>query len=214
MAGAFLMLDFLKSLLKGRQAAPATVDRTDMDEVSVDLNALEAVAPGLGERATGYVFTGDGGSVLLEIEQRRQATHQALSENNFQNRGKEGMQARRRVLTRPHGPEADWLRRYGEVLDAALNSSAWSWGLGTEHRWTSPGWLRFLLSAGCNASKQAPPSLCAEFGTMLGWCDPEENRTLIALDIWILETLTHAFGKRMGRHFFDFGGRLPEEFTA
>ncbi|HUI97934.1 MAG TPA: DUF4132 domain-containing protein [Xanthobacteraceae bacterium] len=206
------MIDFLKSLIGGRPPAPA-IDKTDITEVSLDLKVLDSVDPGLGKRAIAYVLTGEGGSVLLELEQRKAAVTPVLSGYHQQNPNKEGLVARQRVLTRRHGPEASWLRRYGEVLSVLHTGSRW--GIGS-HQGPSPVWLRSLILGAClgGGGHAQPLQLCADFDAMLGWRDCQENAAVIALDIFVMEIGSHWFSKRLGSNFYDFAKHLPEEYPA
>lgn len=210
------MISLFRLMMKRRAAAPVppalpgALDKTDAADVTADLRRLEKLDPALARKAIAYVLTGDGGSVLLELEQRAETVRPLLGNRYNDNRSHQGAAARLRVLTRRHGAGAVWLRRYGEVL--SVEHIAAKWGIG-EHKGPSPLWLRTLLDEGCETRKQ-PPTLCADFADMLGWCDPEQNRTLLALDILVIETETHHFNKCLGRDFYDFKQRLPEDCAA
>jgi hypothetical protein len=214
--GTHRMITLFRLMMKRRAAAlvppplPGAIDKADAAAVTADLKRLEKLDPALARKAIGYVLTGDGGSVLLELEQRAEAARPLLGSRYRDNREHDGTKARQRLLTRRHGPDAAWLRRYGEVLSVQHIGS--SWGVGT-HQGPSPLWLRTLLDDGCESGKK-PPSLCADFADMLGWCDPEQSRSLVALDILVIETETSHFRKCLGTSFYDFKQRLPEDFAA
>ena len=206
------MFDFLKSLVKGRagEAAPG-LDKIDATEVALDLKSLERVDPELSKRAIDYVLTGEGGSVLLQLEQRQSAVSPVLNRNHYQNRDKEEYKARQRVLTREHGPEAAWLRRYGEVL--AIQHLGSKYGIGA-HQGPSPLWLRTLVQAANEGTGSGPLRFCAPFETMLGWRDPEQSAAVLALDILVLAAQGYNLRQRLGTAFFDFARHLPSEFDA
>src|SRR5271166_3921821 len=85
------MFEFLKSLIGGGPEAPAALDKTDANEVMLDLRCLERVDPGLAKRAIAYVLGGEGGSVLLEFEQRKDAVAPILNPYHQQNRDSDGV---------------------------------------------------------------------------------------------------------------------------
>ena len=65
------MFDFLKSIIGiGKRAGmPPTQDEgVTAREIAVDLKRLEAISPELAQRAIAYVLTGEGSSVLLQLE--------------------------------------------------------------------------------------------------------------------------------------------------
>ena len=76
------MFDFLKSAIgKAKQAGMPTTEAEDVTtrEIAVDLKRLEAISPELAQRTIVYVLTGEGSSVLLQLEQQANAVQTALS---------------------------------------------------------------------------------------------------------------------------------------
>ena len=143
------MFDFLKSAIgKAKQAGMPTTEAEDVTtrEIAVDLKRLEAISPELAQRTIVYVLTGEGSSVLLQLEQQANAVQTALS--RYQNVAmptatqaemQTALKARNNVLVRQHGPEATWIRRYLEVL--TLHQKGSRWGV-FAHQGPSPLWLR------------------------------------------------------------------------
>src|SRR5262245_8436673 len=152
------MFDFIKSVIGiGKPAGtPATeADNATAKDIVTDLKRLETVSPGLGQRAIAYVLTGEGSSVLLQIEQQANAAQNALSHYQHfmphvtptaaQTEAKTAIKARSNIVGRRHGPEATWIRRYFEVLTLPHKGSRWGM---FSHQGPSPLWLRGLFAEG------------------------------------------------------------------
>jgi hypothetical protein len=85
--------------------------------VADDLNRLDAVRHGLGEQATDYVRTGEGGSVLSTLATL--CTANELEVCNRYVQAESPTAARRAFLARAHPYPYDTIQRYVEVLTAA-----------------------------------------------------------------------------------------------
>src|SRR2546421_4595803 len=143
------MFDFVNSIIGiGKRAGmpPTQAEGVTAREIAVDLKRLEAISPELAQRAIAYVLTGQGSSVLLQLEQQTNAVQTALSgywhaamptvtRSNVQ----AAIKARNNVFGRQHGPEATWIRRYLEVL--TLPNKGTRYGP-FAHQGPSPLWLR------------------------------------------------------------------------
>ena len=129
------MFDFLKSVIgKGKQAGMPSTEADDVTarEISVDLKRLEAISLELAQRTIVYVLTGEGSSVLLQLEQQAKTVQTALSQYQHaamptatQAEVQTAIKARNNVLVRQYGPEATWIRRYLEVLTLPQKGSRW-----------------------------------------------------------------------------------------
>ena len=209
------MFDFIKSVIGiGKSAAlPATdADRATAADIATDLRRLEAISPDLAQRTIAYVLNGEHSSVLLQLEQQANAVQTALS--SYAHTGNAATQAavqkaalaRSNVLKRQHGPEAVWMRRYFEVITAPQKGSRY--GL-YGHEGPSPMWLRAYLSYG---SEQKPR---ADLNAVLNWRDPDDNATLFALDLLVLEKASlYYFHNYDVASKFDFKNGLPAEKQA
>jgi hypothetical protein len=143
------MFDFLKSVIgKGKQAGIPSTEADDVTarEISVDLKRLEAISLELAQRTIVYVLTGEGSSVLLQLEQQAKTVQTALSQYQHaamptatQAEVQTAIKARNNVLVRQYGPEATWIRRYLEVLTLPQKGSRWGM---FSHQGPSPLWLR------------------------------------------------------------------------
>lgn len=211
------MFDFLKSVIgTGKPAGlPATAaDDATVREIVVDLKRLETVSPDLAQRAIAYVLTGEGSSVLLQIEQQANAVKNALGSYHHmglttaaRTEAQAAIEARKNVFGRRHGPEATWIRRYFEVLTLPQNSSRW--GV-FAHQGPSPSWLRGLFAPGWVSLET---KLATDFNTVLSWRDAEDSATVFALDLLILDKMQqHYFrGQEIGTKFDFKSGLLAEK---
>jgi len=215
------MFDFLKSVIgKGEQAGmpPTEADDITATEIAVDLKRLAAVSPELAQRAIVYVLTGEGSSVLLQLEQHAQAAQTALGKYQLgamptmtPAEMETAIQARNNVLARRYGPEAIWIRRYLEVL--TLPYKGVRWGI-FAHEGLSPLWLLGFFAKG-ELHLHAVQTLASDLDTVLSWRDAEDSATVLALDLLILEQSnvyhfrSHAIGTR-----FDFRHGLFAERQA
>src|SRR6266566_4888353 len=80
------MFDFLKSLIgigKRSGMPPTGAEDVTAREIAVDLKRLEAISPELAQRTITYVLTGEGSSVLLQLEQQAKAVQTALSQYQY-----------------------------------------------------------------------------------------------------------------------------------
>jgi hypothetical protein len=182
------MFDFLKSVIgKGSQAgSPAAVDGATARDIAIDLKRLEAVSPDLAQRTIAYVLTGEGASVLLQLEQQGRAVQAALSHYRTaanQTQVQTAVKARSDVLVRQYGPEAAWIRRYLEVLTLPQKGSRW--GI-FAHQGPSPLWLRGLC-AQTQLGLHGGQKRATDLSTALSWRDADDSATIIALDLLVLE---------------------------
>ena len=201
------MFDFLKSVIGiGKPAGiPATeADNATVREIVTDLKRLETVSPQLAQRAIVYVLTGEGSSVLLEIEQQANAVQNALGHYHYmtpttaaQTAAQTAIKARSNVLGRQHGPEATWIRRYFEVLTLPYKGSRWGM---FAHQGPSPSWLRGLFAQG---ELGLQTKLATDFNTVLSWRDAEDSATVFALDLLVLEKVNQYYfrGHDVGSKF-------------
>lgn len=192
------MFDFLKSVIGlGKAAgAPATEpDRATAKDIMVDLRRLEAVSPQLAQRAIAYVLTGEGGSVLLQLEQQANAVQNALGRyytymptaTAAQAAANAAIKARNNIIGRQYGPEAIWIRRYFEVLTTSHKGSRYGM---FSHQGPSPLWLRGCFAKGEFGLDKAPAT---DFNTILSWRDAEDSATVFALDLLILEKVNQYY---------------------
>ncbi|KRQ97696.1 hypothetical protein CQ12_36275 [Bradyrhizobium jicamae] len=211
------MFDFLKSVIGvGKPAGITTeADNATAREIVTDLKRLETVSPDLAKRAIAYVLTGEGSSVLLQIEQQANAVQNALGRYHYyatpttaaQKEAESAMKARSNVLGRQHGPEATWIRRYFEVL--ALPHKGARWGM-FSHQGPSPSWLRGLFAQN---ELGLQTKLATDFNTVLSWRDAEDSATVFALDLLVLEKVNQYYlsGHDIGSKFDFKGGLLAEK---
>ncbi|QHO77325.1 hypothetical protein ACH79_36490 [Bradyrhizobium sp. CCBAU 051011] len=213
------MFDFLKSVIGiGKPAGIATeADNATAREIVTDLKRLETVSPDLAKRAIGYVLTGEGSSVLLQIEQQASAVQNALSHYHYntpttaaQTTAQAAIKARSNVIGRRHGSEATWIRRYFEVLTLPHKGSRWGM---FSHQGPSPLWLRGLFAQG-ELSLQT--KLATDFNTVLSWRDAEDSATVFALDLLVLEKVNQYYfsGHDIGSKFDFKRGLLAEKQAA
>jgi hypothetical protein len=149
------MFDFLKSVMgMGKQPGmpPTEADSVTAREIAVDLKRLEAIGSELAQRTIAYVLTGEGSSILLQLEQRAKDVQSALSQYPHagmaaatQAQVQAAIKARNNILVRQFGPQATWIRRYLEVLTLPHKGSRW--GV-FSHQGPSPFWLRGFLAQG------------------------------------------------------------------
>ena len=211
------MFDFLKSVIGiGKPAGiPATeADNATVREIVTDLKRLETVSPQLAQRAIVYVLTGEGSSVLLEIEQQANAVQNALGHYHYmtpttaaQTAAQTAIKARSNVLGRQHGPEATWIRRYFEVLTLPYKGSRWGM---FAHQGPSPSWLRGFFAQG---ELGLQTTLATDFNTVLSWRDAEDSATVFALDLLVLEKVNQYYfrGHDVGSKFDFKAGLLAEK---
>jgi hypothetical protein len=216
------MFDFLKSVIGiGKPAGtPATeADNATVRDIVTDLKRLDTISPDLGKRTIAYVLTGEGGSVLLQLEQQGNAVQNALghyhhyvtspnaAQRSAQSAAQAAIKARNNVVERRHGREATWIRRYLEVLTQPHKSARW--GI-FSHKGPSPSWLRGFFSQG---ELGLNGKLGTEFNTVLGWRDPEDCATVLALDMLVLEKLNEYYfrGQDIGSKFDFRTGLLAEK---
>ena len=209
------MFDFIKSVIGiGKSAAlPATsADRATAADIVTDLKRLEAISPELAQRTIAYVLNGESSSVLLQLEQQANAVQTALgsyahtASPAVQAAVQKAVLARNNVLKRQHGPEATWIRRYFEVITLPQTGSRY--GL-HGHQGPSPLWLRAFLSYGSDHKQRA------DLNTILSWCDTNDNATIVALDLLVLEkTSQYYFHHYDVGSKFDFRSNLPAEKQA
>ncbi|GLS19401.1 hypothetical protein GCM10007874_24180 [Labrys miyagiensis] len=207
------MFDFLKAMIGGRKSsrpaaadgasplAPANAlprsrpDATTAQEITLDLKRLESISPDLAKRTLGYVLTGDGGSVLLQLEQQSNAVGAALARHHYQatpglqKTNEAAVKARDSVLGRKHGPDAIWIRRYLEVL--TLSNKGSRWGV-FAHTGPSPFWLRGLFGNGQSYSS-SPAQMPTNLTTALNWRDPGDSATVFAVDLLVLEKVNRYY---------------------
>ena len=176
------MFDFLKSAIgKGKPAGmpPTGAEDVTAREIAVDLKRLEAISPELAQRTIVYVLTGEGSSVLLQLEQQANAVQTALS--RYQNVAmptatqaemQTALKARNNVLVRQHGPEATWIRRYLEVL--TLHQKGSRWGV-FAHQGPSPLWLRAFSPRQSSLSKTGRNGQPILHGPELARCRRERD---------------------------------------
>ena len=186
------MFDFLKSVIgKGKQAGLPATEAEDVTarEIAVDLKRLEAISPELAQRAILYVLTGEGSSVLLQLEQQAKAVQTALGQYQHaamptakRAEAQAATKARNNVLVGQYGPEARWIRRYLEVL--TLGSR---WGV-FAHQGPSPLWLRGFFTLGTLAP-HALQKRATDLTTALSWREADECATVLALDLLVLEKI-------------------------
>lgn len=214
------MFDFIKSVIGiGKPALPATeADKATAIDIATDLQRLETISPDLARRTIGYVLTGEGGSVLLQLEQQSNAVQAALAQYAPYNAPaatqavvNRAVQASTNLFKRQHGPEATWIRRYLEVLTVPQKGTRY--GL-YGHQGPSPLWLRGFLArgaVGANPDQKQPTDLNA----VLNWRDAEESATVLALDLLVLEKTNqlHSRNHDIGARF-DFKRALPAEQQA
>jgi hypothetical protein len=175
------MFDFLKSVMDiGKLAGmpPTDGDGATAREIAVDLKRLETISPELAQRTIVYVLTGEGSSVLLQLEQQANAVQTALSQYQHaamptatQAAVQSAIKARNNVLARQHGPEATWIRRYLEVL--TLHHKGSRWGI-FAHSGPSPLWLRGFFAQG-ELAVQAGQKRATDFNTALSWRDADDS---------------------------------------
>ena len=213
------MFEFLKSVIgKGKQAGRPPTEAEDVTarEIAVDLKRLEAISPELAQRTIVYVLTGEGSSVLLQLEQQAKAVQTALSQYQHaatptatQAEVQTAIKARNNVLVRQHGPDARWIRRYLEVLTLPHKGSRW--GL-FAHRGPSPLWLRGFFAQG-ELAQHAGQKRATDFNTVLSWRDADESATVFALDLLVLEKTNHYYFRNhdIGSKFDFKAGLLAEK---
>ncbi|GKQ50478.1 DUF4132 domain-containing protein [Bradyrhizobium sp. Ce-3] len=214
------MFDFLKSVIGiGKPALPATAaDKATVTDIVTDLQRLETISPDLAQRTIAYVLTGEGGSVLLQLEQQSNAVQTALAQYAPYNAPaaaqavvNKALAASTNLFKRQHGPEATWIRRYLEVLIVPQKGSRW--GL-YAHPGPSPLWLRGFLARGAigpNPDQKQPTDLNA----VLNWRDAEDNAVVIALDLLVLEKINqHALRNHDIATRFDFKNGLVADRQA
>ena len=211
------MFDFLKSVIGiGRPAGiPATeADNATVREIVADLKRLETVSPQLAQRAIAYVLTGEGSSVLLQLEQQTNAVQNALGHYHYmtptttaQTEAQTAIKARNNVLGRRYGPEATWIRRYFEVL--ALPHKGVRWGM-FSHQGPSPLWLRGFFAQG---ELGLQTTLATDLNTILSWRDAGDSATVFALDLLVLEKVNQYYfrGHDIGSKFDFKTGLLAEK---
>ena len=211
------MFDFIKSVIGiGKPAGiPATnADNATVREIVVDLKRLETVSPDLAQRAIAYVLTGEGSSVLLQIEQQANAAQNALRHYHYmtpttaaQTEAQTAAKARNNVVGRRHGPEATWIRRYFEVLTLPYKGSRWGM---FAHQGPSPLWLRGLFAQG---ELGLQTKLATDLNTVLNWRDAEDSATVFALDLLVLEKVNQYYfrGHDIGSKFDFKSGLLAEK---
>jgi Domain of unknown function (DUF4132)/HEAT repeats len=211
------MFDFIKSVIGiGKPAGiPATnADNATVREIVVDLKRLETVSPDLAQRAIAYVLTGEGSSVLLQIEQQANAVQNALRHYHYmtpttaaQTEAQTAAKARNNVVGRRHGPEATWIRRYFEVLTLPYKGSRWGM---FAHQGPSPLWLRGLFAQG---ELGLQTKLATDLNTVLNWRDAEDSATVFALDLLVLEKVNQYYfrGHDIGSKFDFKSGLLAEK---
>ncbi|WP_057856597.1 DUF4132 domain-containing protein [Bradyrhizobium lablabi] len=212
------MFDFLKSVIGiGNPAGIATeADNATAREIITDLKRLETVSPDLAKRAIVYALTGEGGSVLLQIEQQANAVQTALRHyhymsptNDAQKEAQAAIKARSNVIGRQHGPEATWIRRYFEVL--TLPHKGARWGM-FSHQGPSPSWLRGLFAQG---ELGLQTKLATDFNTVLSWRDADDSATVFALDLLVLEKINQYYLRDCNvASRFDFKSGLLAEKQA
>ena len=211
------MFDFLKSVIGiGKPAGiPATeADNATVREIVTDLKRLETVSPQLAQRAIAYVLTGEGSSVLLQLEQQANAVQNALGHYHYmtpttaaQTAAQTAIKARNNVLGRRYGPEATWIRRYFEVL--TLPHKGGRWGM-FSHQGPSPSWLRGFFAQG---ELGLQTTLATDLNTILSWRDAEDSATVFALDLLVLEKVNQYYfrGHDIGSKFDFKAGLLAEK---
>jgi hypothetical protein len=215
------MFDFLKSVIgKGKQAGMPPTEAEDVTarEIAVDLKRLEAISPELAQRTIVYVLTGEGSSVLLQLEQQAKAVQTALSQYQHaanptatQAEVQTAVKARSNVLARQYGPEATWIRRYLEVLTLPHKGSRWGM---FAHQGPSPLWLRGFFAQG-ELALHAGQKRATDFNAALSWRDADESATVFALDLLVLEkTNQHYFRNHDIGSKFDFKHGLLAEKPA
>ena len=214
------MFDFLKSVIgKGKPAGmpPTGAEDITAREIAVDLKRLEAISPELAQRTIVYVLTGEGSSVLLQLEQQAKAVQTALSPYHYavkptaaQAEVQSAIKARNNVLGRQYGPEATWIRRYLEVLTLPHKGSRW--GI-FAHQGPSPLWLRGVFAQ--ELAPQAGQKRATDLNTVLSWRDTDESATVFALDLLVLEKISqYYFGNHDIGSKFDFKHGLLAEKPA
>jgi hypothetical protein len=215
------MFDFLKSVIgKGKPAGmpPTEAEDGTASDIAVDLKRLEAISPELAQRTVGYVLTGEGSSVLLQLEQQAKAVQAALSPYHHASVTKAtqvevqtAIKARKNVLAGRYGPDATWIRRYLEVLTVPHKASRW--GI-FAHQGPSPLWLRGFFAQG-ELGLQGAPTRATDIDTVLSWRDAGANATVFALDLLILEkTNQYYFRQNDIGSKFDFKRGLLAERPA
>lgn len=210
------MFDFLKSVIgmgKSAEMPPTGAEGVTAGEIAVDLKRLEAISPELAQRTIVYVLTGEGSSVLLQLEQQAGAVQAAF--NQYQHAGmstatqaqvQRAIKARSNVFGRQHGPEATWIRRYLEVLTLPHKGSRW--GI-YAHQGPSPLWLRGFFAHGAGQER------ATDLNTVLNWRDSDDSATVFALDLLVLEkTNQYYFRNNDIGSKFDFKGGLLTEKQA
>jgi hypothetical protein len=215
------MFDFLKSKIgRGKQAGmpPTEAEAVTAREIAVDLKRLEAISPQIAQRTIVYVLTGEGSSVLLELEQQAKAVQTALGQYHHaamspatQAEVQTAIKARNNVLVRQYGPEARWIRRYLEVL--CLPHKGSRWGM-FAHQGPSPLWLRGFFARG-ELALHPVQKRATDLNTVLSWRDADESATVFALDLLVLEnTGQYYFGNHDIGSKFDFKHGLLAEKPA
>lgn len=213
------MFDFLKSVIgKGKRAGmPPEADKVTAREIAVDLKRLEAISPELAKRTVAYVLTGEGSSVLLQLEQQTRAVQTALSHYQHSITPTTGqaviqaaIKARNNILARQYGPEATWIRRYLEVLTLPHKDSRWGM---FSHQGPSPLWLRGFFAQG-ELGVQLSEKRATDLVTALSWRDEGESATVFALDLLVLEKSSHYFRNHDIGSKFDFKQGLSAERSA
>jgi hypothetical protein len=216
------MFDFLKSVIsKGKQAGMPSTEADDLTarEIAVDLKRLEAISPELAQRTIAYVLTGEGSSVLLQLEQQAKAVQTALSQYQHaamptatQAEVQTAIKARNNVFARQHGPEATWIRRYLEVLTLPQKGSRW--GI-FAHQGPSPLWLRGFFAQG-ELALRAGQKRTTDFSTALSWRDAGESATVFALDLLVLEKTSQYYFRNhdIGSKFDFKHGLLAEKLAV
>ena len=197
---------------------PTEAEDVTAREIAVDLKRLEAISPELAQRTIAYVLTGEGSTVLLQLEQQAKTVQTALSQYQHaamptatQAEVQTAIKARNNVLARQYGPEATWIRRYLEVLTLPQKGSRW--GI-FAHQGPSPLWLRGFFAQG-EVAPQAGQKRATDFDTALSWRDADDSATVFALDLLVLEKTNqyyfrnHDIGSR-----FDFKHGLLAEKPA
>ena len=212
------MFDFLKSVIgKGSQTgSPVAADGATARDIAIDLKRLETISPDLAQRTVAYVLTGEGASVLLQLEQQGRAVQDALSGYRHagmpaatQTQVQTAIKARSDVLVRQYGPEAAWIRRYLEVLTLPQKGSRW--GV-FAHQGPSPFWLRVLVAEG-QLSLLVGHKLATDLNTALSWRDAHDSATVFALDLLVLQKTYQHYSRNpdIGSKFDFKGGLLAEQ---
>jgi hypothetical protein len=211
------MFDFLKSVIgigKPAGTPPTAADNATVREIVTDLKRLETVSPQLAHRAIAYVLTGEGSSVLLQLEQQANAVQTALGHYHYMNpttaaqtAAQAAVKARSSVVGRRHGPEATWIRRYFEVL--TLPHKGARWGM-FAHKGPSPSWLRGFFAQN---ELGLQTKLATDFNTILSWRDAEDSATVFALDLLVQEKVNQYYfrGHDIGSKFDFKAGLLAEK---